>query len=202
MTEEEWLACEDPLLIADWLSAKHLLRKYRLLNCACCRVLSRWLVDKRLIDCVDRAEAYADGNLTERTLVKWGKIADDVGYATYTQTPALIRASEAIRELFSYRLSTYPEKWAGWRALCHDGAVFGEPFSSEARAVGRNLLHCVFGNPFHPITLLPLLVHVYRGIPRHRHLFRPCLRPHAHPCRCNSGHRLRQRGHPQSLPRF
>jgi hypothetical protein len=57
--------------------------------------------------------------------------------------------------LFTYRLTHYPQHWDAWRALCIDQAVFGEPFTSDAPALARQLLRDIFGNPFRPVAFDP-----------------------------------------------
>ncbi len=153
MTEVEWLA-SDARPLAQWVRAWTPPRKYHLLNCACCRLLAPWFVNYRLADCVDRAERYADGALTEQTFAKWGKLADELGRSAYGR-PAVARVGEAVRGLFSYRLVSYPATWDAWRVFCVDQTMYDEPFCSEAPEVVRGMLRDIFGNPFRPVACDP-----------------------------------------------
>jgi hypothetical protein len=67
MTEAEWLACDDPELMLEFLEGKAGGRKLRLFAVACCRRL--W---DRLEECyrrtVDIGEQYADGLISTQEL--------------------------------------------------------------------------------------------------------------------------------------
>jgi len=160
MTEKVWLAA-DPKPLAEWLqtdseSEQHgLSRKYRLLNCACCRHLAPWFGDDRLTDCVVRAERFADGALTERTFGKWGESALTISRRKSAHPGPHLRACEAVCGLFSYRFVTYPTQWHAWRALCSDRAIFGESFAAESEPTLRDLIRDIFGNPFRPVSFDP-----------------------------------------------
>ncbi len=155
MTEAEWLACDDPRPLAEWVRDETPSRRYRLLNCACCRSLAPWFINNQLGECVGRAELFADSVLTERTFAKWGKLADTLGRGAYGHSAAFVRVTEAVRGLFSYRLISYPANWDAWRVLCVDLAACGEPFCSEAPELVRRLLRDIFGNPFRPVAFSP-----------------------------------------------
>ncbi len=68
MTESEWLACEDPAVMLEWLPRHNVPpseRKLRLFACACCRQVWPLLTDERSQAAVVAAEQYADGLITE-----------------------------------------------------------------------------------------------------------------------------------------
>jgi hypothetical protein len=66
MTEAEWLACEDPQLLLEFVRGKASDRKLRLFACACCRKI--WhLQFQEGKEALEIAEKFADGKVgTER----------------------------------------------------------------------------------------------------------------------------------------
>jgi hypothetical protein len=60
MTEAEWLACEDPHAMLEFLKGKASYRKLRLFAVACCRVISPQLKTHSFHRLVDIAEQCAD----------------------------------------------------------------------------------------------------------------------------------------------
>src|SRR5262249_8703230 len=61
MTESEWLACTDPQPMLDYLRTRGSPRKTRLLSCAFCRLNWGSLESPHSRQCIEVAEAYADG---------------------------------------------------------------------------------------------------------------------------------------------
>ena len=69
MTENEWLACQDPWLMIDSLPKDFSPRKLRLFCCACCRRIW-YLLDDSCRKAVELSEAYADGLASEAEVVE------------------------------------------------------------------------------------------------------------------------------------
>lgn len=63
MTEQEWLACDNPGQMLDFLreTSKVSSRKLRLFACACCRLIWTLPNDDRARHAVEAAEKYVDG---------------------------------------------------------------------------------------------------------------------------------------------
>jgi hypothetical protein len=68
VTEDEWLACVDPLPLVDFLRRRASPRKLRLIACACCRLIWDRLTDERSRQGVEVAERFADGLATAAEL--------------------------------------------------------------------------------------------------------------------------------------
>jgi hypothetical protein len=61
MNETEWLACDDPLEMLDFLRGRVSERQLRLFGCACCRRIWHLLIDAASQQAVEFTEQYADG---------------------------------------------------------------------------------------------------------------------------------------------
>jgi hypothetical protein len=67
MTEREWLACEDPGRMLEFLACRVSERKLRLLCSACCRRIWHLLEADILRNAVDALERFADGRIDEES---------------------------------------------------------------------------------------------------------------------------------------
>jgi hypothetical protein len=65
MTEAEWLSCDDPRPMLEFLLGKASNRKLRLFGCACCRRIWHLFPDNRCTQGVKYAEQFADGLIGE-----------------------------------------------------------------------------------------------------------------------------------------
>jgi hypothetical protein len=149
MTEAEWLACNDPRPMLEFLGRKTSRRKLRLFASGCARRVAHHLADPRSHCALDVAERYADrgkrGPPTRNQLQK----AELEAYAvarSLNGTPNfwLWNAAQAATEVASF---------SAFRAA--EGAAAQAAFSfgrreAEERAVQASLLRCVFGSPFRP----------------------------------------------------
>ena len=73
MTENEWLTTPDPERLSLYLAETASDRKLRLLAAACCRRLMAWNKHSRVLEALCRVERYADGQLADSTMEKWGR---------------------------------------------------------------------------------------------------------------------------------
>jgi hypothetical protein len=147
MTEEEWLACDDPQSLLFFVDASA--RKYRLFGVACARALWPRLSDWRLRRAVEVAELHADGLASEadlhacrsRLASKRRRGATDfVRSATDPSTHLNVRTAAT-----------------AWTAGCEpfDDPARWEPAERTINAQFAPLVRDLFGNPFRPVILAP-----------------------------------------------
>jgi hypothetical protein len=173
MTEEEWLACEAPDALLDYLQPiegdEACIRRIRLFTCACCRLL--WTeLPTEAAKLLALAERHADGKL------KKGKEKLPSKTTQLSGIDARLRAAQsaafrydrvdlfrgAIRSARDIVVWEADEAHFGHlRDLARDQLpyeVFQEvrgPAEAAARAAQMRLLRDIFGNPFRPITFSP-----------------------------------------------
>jgi hypothetical protein len=154
MTEAEWLACDDPQKMLDFLRGKASDRKLRLFACACCRRIWHLLVHDRSRNGIEVAEKYADGVAKDEEL----DAADDEVSASTNSGPA---AQAVYHACFApYHNSYYVYRHAfgaatkASAALASNEGTQGNGQHSE-RAAQVELLNDIFGNLFRPITSDP-----------------------------------------------
>ncbi len=68
MTEQEWLACKDPVVMLKLLHGKTSERKLRLFAVACCRRIWHRIPDQDGKHLIEVAERHADGDLPSQVL--------------------------------------------------------------------------------------------------------------------------------------
>lgn len=152
MTEQEWLACQIPSVMAGYicriasdprlvhrLKGKAAERKFRLLACALCRRLFPLLSDKRSREAVEVAERYADGIAKKHELrtahLAANRAADEAWAASaahgFTGQPhekwvVARKAAEVAKNVVSISTGNWPLGDTEEIELIHD--VFGNPF--------------------------------------------------------------------------
>jgi hypothetical protein len=161
MTEAEWLGCRtNPKKLLRSLKARATERKLRLFACACCRRITGDL-SKRSRSALEQAEQYAEGAIPKETLAqaeaKAQAVADTefgdgnfYGAGARDQTPYL--AATAVVRVSSTTMT--PIEIATCAAeCCALTKVQGKPFfQSPEHRYQCDLVRCIFGNPFRPVT--------------------------------------------------
>jgi hypothetical protein len=156
MTEDEWVACTNPLPMLDSLAGGTSDRKLRLFACGCLRHIWHLLSDERSRMAVEIAEHYADGTASRDKLIN-----------------ARDGAREAVQQ---FKWPTGPD--SAWRAASAAQSATRDTGMSAARNsfcdASRapnlrdtnqfddgeiehevTLLRDIFGNPFRPVTFNP-----------------------------------------------
>jgi hypothetical protein len=143
MTETEWLGCNEPMQMLEWLRGKVSSRKLSLFAVACCRKDRLVMKDGRSRQAIEWAERLVEG------------LAGDDDRDAPSEGDCYLMASAANHCLA-----------VAWRAGAGDIEAAGQYFRWVLEGLSqcsRNpgvilrvqaaLLRCVFGNPFHSVAL-------------------------------------------------
>jgi len=159
MTEQEWLECTDPTMMLEFLRGKASERKLRLFAVACCRRVRHLLVPQAG-EALDVAEKVAEGVVGSQERRRVREIAFHAGWVSDPSTahrrgPAKAAVCDALaRRAWEAATGTA-------RRTRHIGVLETYRSHDEDWATAREsqdvllseLLRCIFGNPFHPITV-------------------------------------------------
>jgi hypothetical protein len=156
MTEQEWLACNDPQPMLSYLDTGRVNgRKLQLFLCACCQAMWHLLTDDRSQKAVVAAERYVDGFLSDDELENaWGAaisaavaLKGHIAGSTLEGHVAVLAAN-----------SVYHRHWFASVALgrsLYSPEVVNHLEATGMNAKRSNLLRDIFGNPFRPVALNP-----------------------------------------------
>jgi hypothetical protein len=164
MTEADWLACEDPEPMLQFLCASQASdRKLRLLACACCRRVWHRLTNPHSRRAVEVAERFADGRATPRELglarARAVAAPEPVGVAAWWATTT--KPSGPISNVFmAAGALVRPE--AGSRVVIDWTAEVAKQSRWQA-----GLVREVMGNPFRPRLVEPVCLAWDGGLVRH-----------------------------------
>jgi hypothetical protein len=164
MTEAQWLACDDPGPMLEFLRGRASERKLRLFGCATCRDLDPSLsASEAARVAVAVVERYVDGEATRAELDAACAAAREATYAYFRQR-ALTGQPDSIEERRVAMLARIARWAAEGRHPVGEmrvAVVANDPNCWESVGVeGRwrrlvRLLREVFGNPFGPATCDP-----------------------------------------------
>jgi len=107
MTEAEWLACNDPREMLDFLRGQASDRKLRLFAVACCRTVWPLLVEEEVRRAIELSEKFADSQATQqdRAIELSEKFADS--QATQQE---VMRAAAVVRDM---KMKDFAASWVG-----------------------------------------------------------------------------------------
>ena len=144
--EDEWRKGADPQEMLSALPAGVSTRKQRLFAVACCRRVSSALSHELSRVALDLAERHADGSVGEDALAAQAQRLRD----EYNSRRAAAggNGNAVCGTDLDAAYQTLLRAWPESAAAC------ARRTGQEATAQ-RNLLRCVFGNPFRPVALAP-----------------------------------------------
>jgi hypothetical protein len=170
VTEAEWETCIDPAEMYRFIRfrpgvirSKAGRRKLRLFGVACCRKMGRLISDSRSLAAIEVAERLADGHALQ----------EEVSLAEQDARQAYEEAFEAwLSDRSGSQVIVTPERSAlsamllldrladnyGQAGLCRHAVNTDAPDYRTYRKRGQwqaDVLRCVFGNPFRPMTINP-----------------------------------------------
>jgi hypothetical protein len=154
MTESEWVACDDPQKMLEFLRGRASDRKRRLFACACCRRIWQLFTDERSLQAIRLGELHADEMIPQEELEVVREAAREVertywpGHSKlHYGSPEWERSKRDQRAIgLAYDVT---RRWLGNTALRACEAV-GEPVWLTT------LVRDIFGPlPFRPITIAP-----------------------------------------------
>jgi hypothetical protein len=150
VTECEWLECDDPEVLLEflWHRARPSNRKLRLFACACYRRIWPLLTEDRHRAAVETAERYADDLATRKELDRARRDSQD----------APIRA--AATGHFRRQVELAAAETAAWAATQSQPGSALTPalapqwlaWQAAESSLQAQLLHDIAGNPFRPVT--------------------------------------------------
>jgi hypothetical protein len=178
VTEAEWLVGEDPRAMV-WglrgltnLRNKRNGRKLRLFAVACCHRVRHLLEQPGAARAVDLAERYADGQASEADMLSASKLVSRMHAGVWDAYQAACKASSK-HPTYTFRDNyvdgpDYLAACAVWRSTLWE-RIKTDPdpprherpnaaalaAKAAERASQADLLRCIFGNPFRPVTLSP-----------------------------------------------
>lgn len=170
MTESEWLDCDDPQMMLEFLRGKAGDRKLRLLAVACCRRYWDLLREEGSRTAVLVAERFADGLATREELegareeANWTagggdgfgpeRCCMDLNVRSYDSATAASVVEATFDILESRKIAADLAGLPKSQWVKSHGGLTNEQWDDERRAVA-DLLRDIFGNPFRPASINP-----------------------------------------------
>jgi hypothetical protein len=152
MTESEWVECNDPVQLLEFLRGKASDRCLRLFCAACCRRVWHLLVDEQSRAAVEIVERFADGQATDNEL----EAAKSNAWEFSNHT---VHNDDRFFELAQDALDAADAP--AWAAEWHEAYPVRVVVATQ-RALGTSesnvhadLLRCIFGNPFSLMLIIP-----------------------------------------------
>lgn len=154
MTEAEWLACEKPTPMMDWLRTRGSERQFYLAGVAAVRQVDHLLTGQRYRDLLLLIERYADGLVWKQDLERAQREAEASAFNEFME---LLRQGRSQSQAGK---STAASRAAAFAAMTNGAWQAGVSAMQEATSAGKRkeiwprqcaMLRDIFGNPFRPL---------------------------------------------------
>jgi hypothetical protein len=129
MDEEQWLSCDDPEAMLDFVRGRVSQRKLRLFAAACCRRVWHLLIRDASKNAVEFLERLADGNVSESARA-------EIHAAAYRAAGDVAAYYRGRRGTESDTTSEYREAWKHARV----SRGHHPPFTTSGRSTGCRFL--------------------------------------------------------------
>ena len=157
MTEEEWLASDDPLAmvvsLADYRTKSPGVRRLRLVAAHCCRNVLRDDDVTEVRHAIDTLERLADGQVTKREFAPVVLLSIDLARRALGVDEVLNALSSATCDALDNPLHAAYHAAENSQRAAGLGAGTGDLGSERAFQV--RVLRDIFGNPFRPVAFSP-----------------------------------------------
>ncbi len=165
MTEPEWLSCDNPTPMLEFLRGRASERRLRLFAVACCRRIWHRLIHDGSRAAVSFAEQYADGLCGPDEIgTAWAGANDarDLAFSAQEVHRRSRSALEYYAASAAYDLMNVPPPEDDPLSVVLEDAGNSCEWAASAqvhvkaeRAIQASLLRDVIGNPFRPVTVAP-----------------------------------------------
>jgi hypothetical protein len=155
VNEAEWLECNHPQKMLEFLRGKASDRKFRLFAVACCRRIWHLLDDERGQHVVEMTEQYEEAAASDEEMDEAAEAADDASERIITSglkwsSDTLARHATAWLPAVDYPVNVVAAEVAAYSAQASALATEGH--------VQCQLVRDIFGNPFRPVAISPAVL--------------------------------------------
>jgi hypothetical protein len=167
MTSDEWLECNDPVVMIAALRGKASGRKLRLVAVGFCRQFPgkfgyclQWPYESDHLSqrgpAIDRAELFADGIVGEDERAVWHRETSNFLNAARRDDD---HDRERVAALLAINCTVHDVPYLSAHHVSSGWAVVDSARATLSRSIHCGIIRDIFGNPFHPLhPLLPTIL--------------------------------------------